>query len=360
MNIKKVVKWLSIPLFTMIAIYVNQHNQEVFVGIIGGLGILGLYLMFNPTWIIKTTSVQENEYKNKFLKLFNDNKVDLEFKKRSLLKDFKTDYIIWCSVGSVVLFFIAISIVLLATIENRLIGFFSISFLITFFMMTEGDELRALPWSRYDRTRLIYFNFLLKSEKKFQELISRNELIKNDIGNLKKETSIDFTQIINNINIDRSKSSTYVNNDNRVLQNNFVTTIETRQNEDLKLNMESNFWKFIKLENSEQDVLMKYKKFIDIIYNLNLRFLKSDKKELFRFSDNKIHFNNSSHGKLFANFTKYLIFEKILDEEIFYTNNRKYLLDIFEVSGGTEFKHFQPVRWNNIDERNIIFYTKFK
>jgi len=358
MNIKKVVKWLSIPLFTIIAIYVNQHNQEVFVGIIGGLGILGLYLMFNPTWIIKTTSVQEKEYKNKLLKLFNDNKVDLEFKKRSLLKDFRADYIIWCIIGSVVLFLIAISIVLLATLENRLIVFFSISVLITFFMMTEGDELRALPWSRYHRTRLVYFCFLLKSEKEFQNLIRKNEISVNHIGELKNETNIEFRQIINNISISKSKNSTYVNNDNRVLQNNFITTIETGHKESHQLNTESGFWRFIKLENGEQDISLKYNRLVGIVCDLNSRLFKIDKKEFFHISDNKIHFFSTSPAKFLAEFTKYLIIEEYLDEEIYYTNNRKYLLDIFEVSGGTPFKHFQEARWKDIEKRNIQFYTK--
>lgn len=359
MNIKKVVKWLSIPLSTMIAIYVNQHNQEVFVGIIGGLGILGLCLMFNPTWLWDPTPSEEKIFKDELLNKFNDDKNDIEFKRVSLLKNFKTQYLLLCALGTVVLIVIAVCIFLFVSVENRSIGFISISILITLFMMTEGDELKVFPYSRYNRTRLIYSCLILKNDNKFQKLISKNELKKSDIGNLKKETSIDFTQIVNNINIDRSKSSTYVNNDNRVLQNNFVTTIDNSKKEIRELNVDSNFWGyFISVKGEVSD---KVEALFKIVDNLNSNSFIQDGKYLIDYDrDIKKFVLAQPRPVMLAHFVKFLIDQNCIKDYIIEIQDRDHLNDLFLCVEDEPFYYFKPSRWKEINKKKSRFERYYK
>jgi len=359
MMVKKLGKWLSIPLFAMLAINVNQYNNYIFYGIIGGLGIIGLYLMFNPTWRGDPTSSEKKIFKDELLNKFNSYKNDLEFRRFSLLKNFKDQNLLLSSLGAFVLIFITFCIVLFTSVESRWISFISISILISLFMMTEGDELKLFPWSRYNRMKLIYFCFILKNENKFQELISKNELIKSDIGILKKETSIDFTQIINNINIDRSKNSTYVSNDNRVLQNNFITPIETTQKETRQLDIDSSFWNFFMDIND--DVNDKLETLFKIIDNINSNYVIKNNKYLIVYDKNlkKIVFPTNPAVKL-AHFVKFLIYLGILKKSIAEDKNQKCLKSIFECSNEELYSYFKPSQWSRLDNIKNHFKSYYK
>jgi len=372
MNMKKVGKW-GVVIVALITIYYLSVYNPFFLNVINIFClIIGLYILTYPGTFGKTNHETFDLFQNELNQKLKGHENLLSARKEELLADYRGQFIFnTYFIGVPILLTFCLALYGITISQQMWYEYMLIFFILIFIILHETNILKYIPSSRYNRARLKFFIHELKNK---ENSLDKPNMIVNNIELNHSEIKNEFSQVLNDnraLIIDNTKIQTInqtqtsidnrvTNNDNRVLQNNFITTIETRQNENFKLNMESNFWSFIKLEGDEQDIEMKYNKFIDIIHNLNFSFLKSDQKELFRLSDNKIHFINTSHGKLFAEITKYLIIEKILGEEIFYTNNRKYLLEIFEVSGDTVFKHFQPAIWNNINERNIIFYTKFR
>lgn len=375
MKVKRLGKWGLVIAAIIIIYYLSVYNPFSLNVINIFCLITGVYILTYPGTFSKTNPATFALFENELNQKLKGHENLLSARKEELLADYRGQFIFNTYViGVPILLTFCLALYAVTISKQMWYEYLMIFCILIFLIFHENNTFKYIPSSRYNRTRLKFFIHELQSNVNSLDRVNKSTMIVNNIEMNHSEIKNDYSQIVYDnraLIIDNTKIQTInqtqtsidnrvINNDNRVLQNNFITTIETRQNENFKLNMESNFWMFIKLEDDEQDIELKYNKFIDIIHNLNFRFLKSGKRELFRFSDNKIHFIYTSHGKLFAEFTKYLIIEKILDEEIFYTNNRKYLLEIFEVSGGTEFKHFQPSIWNNIDERNIIFYTKFR
>lgn len=392
MMIKKLGKWVIAVIALIMIYYLSVYNPYVLNVINIFCLISGLYILTYPGAFSKTDPETFESFQHELNQKLKGHEKLLAARKEELLADYRGQFIFNTYVIGVPILLTFCLVLYGLTVSKQIwYEYLLIFFILIFLILHENNTLKYIPSSRYNRTRLKFFIKELQNKENSHDkpnmIVNNIELnqseIKNDfsqvlidnraniINNSSTNISIDYTDIVyeNNVNLINNKSSQtinnlqtnidnrVINNDNRVFKNNINSVIERSETYTYKLNIESKFWNYILIDNGEKDIQLKYNKLIEIIENLNNTLFKKDNELFFRIIDNKVHFLKASHGKLLAEFTKYLILEGVLDKNIKNKGYRDHLLDIFEVSISEPFKHFQDALWNKIDRRNIIFYT---
>jgi len=349
MMVKKLGKWVITVVALIIIYYLSVYNPNVLNVINIFCLITGLYILTYPGTFSKTNPETFDLFQDELNQKLKGHENLLSARKDELLADYRGQFIFNTYVIGVPILLTFCLVLYGLTVSKQIwYEYLLIFFILIFLILHENNTLKYIPSSRYNRTRLKFFINELQikenSHDKPNMIVNNIELnqseIKNEfsqvlidnrtniINNSSTNISIDYTDIVyeNNVNLIDNKSSQtinnlqtnidnrVINNDNRVFQNNINTVIEKSETYTYKLNIESKFWNYILIDNSEKDIQLKYNKLIEIIENLNNTLFKKDNELFFRIIDNKVHFLKASHGKLLAEFTKYLISEGVLDK----------------------------------------------
>lgn len=99
MNVKEYMKWPLLLILTIIIYYLSVYNPLALYVMNGVALVIGLFLLFNPGALVKSSKNEFSQFKSELKCKLKDYEEDLEARRRELLGDYQGHYIICVFIG---------------------------------------------------------------------------------------------------------------------------------------------------------------------------------------------------------------------------------------------------------------------